>query len=673
MPKPVTLGRRAAIGVSAIAMAFAAAGSAAALTPRLEPPAAGDYRQPEEPFVIRLSEPYPRDAGRLALELDNVDVTSRVQPADDTYTVFVYRPYTPLARGPHVLRLVEYADDGRIVERGRWTVRVRLVETRVSPTLNYGASHRIDEKPESGEPGRSQGQGSSRVEAYTDNGRRRYAANGDFLIDSNTGAATGADRRTVEIGDFLFSRDSAHTNVSAGHHFPGAIQGVAQGNLIFDGYQRRGLSATAHAGPWQSALTGFALRTESIRGFERGLGIGDDDNRLSGGMARVQPFANVAVAMGYVSGEGADAGFGTGASDAGLEGDAGNVVVDTVWFDRRLRLGTEAAYSNLDLGPGFGEVSDQAYAVSLAFAPHRGLALGDRLLRWDVTLGYVDLGAGFRSIGNLGQVANIREYRSGLNAYLGDVSLNLSGSRTEDNVDSDLYPSTRTETLNTVLGWQPGVAEDFGGWLFRQPYLSLTLQGDRRETVRQPPGSAAFEVDLTTRGYIANASFGHPFGRWALSGGTTLTDDDTDLTPDMRYDTAGLEIGLQFGARYSLAPGISYDTATDRDNQVSVRTTSLRLSQYLAILADTLDLQIGASLNRSGASDDTQETEQWTGDMRLSWYHGPVTLWLAGNYFEVDSRMVASFAGPPVVFEQDRDTYQVLMGISLNVTGVSFP
>lgn len=677
MRKPVTPVRRVAAAATAIAITLttAVAGTAAAAdwTPRLEAPAAGEYREPDEPFVIRLSAPYPGDAGRLALELDNIDVTSRVQPVDDSYTVFVYRPYEPLTRGPHVLRLVEYAADGGIVERGRWTVRVRLVETRVSPNLNYGASQRLDEKPESSEPSRSQGQGSSRIEAYTDNGRRRYEATGDFLIDSNTATGAGDDPRTVEIGDFLFSRDSAHTNLSAGHHFPGAVQGVGQGNLIFDGYQRRGLSATAHDGPLGSAITGFALRTESIRGFEEGLGVGDPDNRISGGMARIQPFANVAVGLGYVSGEGVDAGFGTGASDDSLEGSAGNLVVDSSWLDRRLSLGAEAAYSRLDLGPGFGEISDRAYAANLAFAPHTGLALGDRVLRWDASLSYVDLGAGFRSIGNLGQIANLEEYRAGLNAYLGGVSLNLSGARTEDNVDSDLYPSTRTETVNALLGWQPAVAADFGGWFFRQPYASLTLLGDRRETVRQPAVSAALPVDLRTRGYVLNLGFGHPFGRWALSGGTTLTDDDTDLTPDMRYDTAGLEINFQVGSRYSLAPGVSHDTTTDRDNHVSLRTTSLRLSQYLAILTNRLDLQLGVALNRSGTSDDTQETEQWSGDMRLSWYHGPVTLWLAGNYFEVDSRMVDFFGGPPVVFEQNLDTYQVLMGISLNVTGVRFP
>lgn len=659
-------------GLAWIVLIHASVAAAASdWTPRLDPPAAGEWRAPDEVFVIRLSAPFDPNAGRLALELDNIDVTNRVTAADDSYTVFTFQPYTPLARGPHVLRLVEYTADGAIVERGRWAVRVRLVETAVTPNLNIGVSQRFDEKPESDEPNPTVAQGSSRIEAYTDNGRRRWSAVGDFLGNSNT--ATGEDRRPVDIGDFLLARDSAHTNVSAGHHFPGAIQGVPQGNLIFDGYPRRGLSATAHTLPWGAALTGFALRTESIRGFEQGFGIGDEDHRLSGGMARIQPFANVALGLGYVSGEGTAAGFGTGAADAGLEGDAINLVVDSAWFERRLGLRAEAAYSTLDLGSGFGEVSDQAYAVNLSFAPLAGLQLGDRLLRWDFAVGYVNLGAAFKSIGNLGQIANIEEYRAGFNAYMDTVSLNLNASRTEDNIDSNLYPSTRAETVNAVLGWQPALPPDFGGWFLAQPYFSLTLLGDRRETVQLPETSFAFPVDLETLGYVANASFSHPFGRWALSGGTTTTEDDTDLTPDMRYDTVALQVGFQFGQRYSLAPGISYDSATERSNDVTLRTTSLRLTQYWAIVAEKLDLQLGLSLNQTAASDDTQDTDQLAGNLRLSWYLGPITLWLAGSYFEVDNRGIQFISGNPIAFDQYAETYQFLVGISLNLGGVSFP
>lgn len=641
--------------------------------PRLDPPASGDYRKPNEAFIIRLAAPNNPAVSRLALELDNIDVTRRIAPVDDSYTVFRLQPHKPLGRGAHILRLVQYRADGAIVELARWTVQVRAVATKITPTLNIGLSGRIDEQPNTDATYRLAVQGSSRIEAYTDNGERRWSAVGDFLGNSSNPNGAGTQYQPLDMGGFLITRDSEHTNLSVGHHFPGAIQGVANGNLIVDGQLRRGVSGTLRAGPWDGAVTAFALRSESIHGFEHGFGVGDGDNRIAGGMLRMQPLANVAVGLGYVSGASNAVGFGTGAAFTGLSGNAVNLVVDSAWFDHRLGLRAEAAHSSVDLGGGFGELSDQAYAVNLTFRPKKGLQLGEHLLRWDFSLGYVDLGAGFRSIGNLGQIANLREYRVGLNVSTDTVSLNFTGSRAQDNVDSALYPSTRADTVNAVFGWQPKVSDDFGGWLFGQPYLSLSLLGDHRETVRMPAGSAAFPVDLTTRGYLLGARFAHPLGYWAVSGGTTTVDDATNLYPDMRYDSLTLDAGFQINKRYNLAPGLSYAVATDRATGVRTRTTGVHVSQYWAIVPERLDLQLGVSLNHIEASDDSQDTEQLAGNLRLSWYLQPFTLWLAGSYNEVDSRMLYSFAGMPLVYKQDDEAYQVLVGISYSFGGISFP
>lgn len=670
MNRPTALAVTIAKLVVAVVLLVPAMVIAASHGPRLDPPAAGDYRKPKEPFVIRLAAPNNPAVSHLALELDNIDVTSRVEPVDDTYTIFRFEPYTPLNPGSHVLRLVEYMTNGAIVELARWTVKVRVVKTSITPALNIGVSARIDEKPSSDKPDRLAAQGSGHVDAYTDNGSRRWAATADLLIDSTT---PDGMPRAVDLGEFLVTRDSEHSNLSIGHHFPGAIQGVAEGNLVFDGYARRGISGTVHAGPLGSAITLFGLRTEQIRGFEHGFGIGDDNNRISGGMFRLQPFSNVALSLGYVSGGSTVVGFGTGAGYFGLSGNAANLVIDTTWFDRRLGLRAEAAHSSIDLGGGFGELSDQAYALNLTFRPNKGLHLGEHLLRWDLSLGYADIGSAFRSIGNLGQIANIREYRVGFNANTETLSLNLTGSRTRDNVDSAIYPSTRADTVNAVLGWQPKVSEDFGGWLFAQPYFSLSLLGDHRETVDMPVGSLAYPVDMTTRGYLLNASFAHPFGRWSISGGTTTVDDDTDLYPDMRYDTLALNVGFQVGKRYNLTTGLAYDVATDRSSGVSTRTASLQLSQYWVIIPERLDLQLGASLNHIEASNDSLDTEQLAGNLRLSWYQGPFTFWLAGNYSEVDSRMIYYFSGLPFLYQQDDETYRVLIGVSYSLGGISFP
>src|SRR5690606_15590722 len=244
-----------------------------------------------------------------------------------------------------------------------------------------------------------------------------------------------------------------HTNVSLGHHVPGAAHGFGKRNLIFDGYARRGLSGTLQSGNSRAAITGFALRTESIRGFEHGFGIGAAATRMDGAMLRVQPTSQVALGVGYVSGEGSDAGCGTGSGSAPLQGEAANVARDSLWLEQRLALRAEAAFSSVELGEAFGGVSDQAWVGGLRWQPHQGLTLGEHVIPWSFDLNYARIGSRFLSIANLQQAANLEELRAGLNAWLGTVSLALTGARSEDNVDSDPYPVTRSDNLALAVNW----------------------------------------------------------------------------------------------------------------------------------------------------------------------------------------------------------------------------
>lgn len=643
-----------------------AAGQQADWQPRLDPPVSAAGRTPEEPFVIRLSAPYDAASGRLALELDNVDVTQRVQPLDDTYTTFQLVPYTPLDRGQHVLRLVEYRGDGNIVERGRWVFDVHVLQSAFELETNLAASVRVDETPEelfTMEP--TQGQGSARLAAYTENDARRLAVSGDFLVDTNT--TTAAGHRAIDLGDFLLTRTTRHTSVSLGHHIPGANYGFGKRNLIFDGYARRGLSGTLGGKESHAAVTGFALRTESIRGFEHGFGIGDAANRIAGAMLRFQPGSQVALGVGYVSGEGSDAGFGTGSGAPPLEGEAANVALDSLWLEKRLSLRAEAAFTSVELGEGFGGMSDQALVGGLRWQPHRGLTLGEHVIPWSFELSYARIGSRFLSIANLQQAANLEELRTGLNASLGTVSLALTGARSEDNVDSGPYPVTRSDNLALALNWAPAIAEDFGGVLFGRPTLGLNLLGDWRDTVHMPADVPALPVDFDTRGYSTFASFAHPYGTWSVTLGVTETEDHTDFTPDVRFESAGIATSFQLGERYSLTPALQFDVARDRDNEIDQRTTNVSLSQGWAILRDRLfwTTSIGYNLNR--VSDASSRQEQFVSSTTLSWQQDLFSFWLQGAYADSENEFVDFFSNLPARFSQEQ--YQVFLGVSVNWPG----
>jgi len=128
------------------------------------------YREPMQSFRIHIPKSVPTDVLQsLVLELDNIDVTAMVT-RDGEYAAFT--PIQPLEFGKHVLRLVEYAADGDINEKGYWEVSVRrsslFREADYAADINLTASQRIadnnDPAPGEEEPKGFNAQGSASLQ-----------------------------------------------------------------------------------------------------------------------------------------------------------------------------------------------------------------------------------------------------------------------------------------------------------------------------------------------------------------------------------------------------------------------------------------------------------------------------------------------------------------------------
>ena len=121
---------------------------AAEWSPQLEQEKQGQFREPMETFRIMIpSHVSTATLQTLALELDNIDVTAMIS-RKGSYALFT--PVQPLEWGKHVLRLVEYADDGSIFEKGFWEFEVRrstiFREMDYAADINLVASQRIADK-----------------------------------------------------------------------------------------------------------------------------------------------------------------------------------------------------------------------------------------------------------------------------------------------------------------------------------------------------------------------------------------------------------------------------------------------------------------------------------------------------------------------------------------------
>ncbi|OQX31530.1 MAG: hypothetical protein B0D96_11860 [Candidatus Sedimenticola endophacoides] len=130
--------------------------------PRLMPPESGSYHGPLETIRLHIPPEVPIEVlQQLGLEVDNIDVTALVS-RDGDYAV--YTPQQPLEWGMHRLLLVEYTQDGGILERGSWDLEVRKSESFREAELNISASleasRRIGEGDLDAPPARTQGSGS---------------------------------------------------------------------------------------------------------------------------------------------------------------------------------------------------------------------------------------------------------------------------------------------------------------------------------------------------------------------------------------------------------------------------------------------------------------------------------------------------------------------------------
>ncbi|MCW8891351.1 MAG: hypothetical protein OQL20_11895, partial [Sedimenticola sp.] len=317
--------------------------ASASWSPELVPTKDRSYRLPAEEIRLYIPPEVPVEVlQRLSLELDGIDVTALVG-RDGDFALFV--PIQPLAYGKHRLRLVENGADGSLLERGFWLFEVRKSEAFREAELNVATSvevsKRIGEKNMTALPTRrTQGTGSAAIQGRLADGDWQAGLSLPLFYNSNT------EGREVEVGEYLLDWQRKSLSAKAGHH------AIAPDSLVLSGFNRRGVSATFSSQAYATSVTGFNMRGSHLSGFQDGLGVGDSNDYVSGGVVTAYPVnrsdASVEISAIYLSGEAPDTGLGIAGDPAASGGDAWSLKADGQWLERRLRLRGEYAGTEYD-------------------------------------------------------------------------------------------------------------------------------------------------------------------------------------------------------------------------------------------------------------------------------------------------------------------------------------
>lgn len=596
-------------------------------------------RAPSDPIRLVVSGLAPATFQNLTLDLDDIDVTAFVT-RQGRFAIFT--PPQPLEFGEHRLRLVEYAPDGNIIERGAWTVEIRksraFREAQLQSALTLTASRRIADDNLVDPPGKAQASGTAQLQAAVANADWRATGTIDLMYNKQK-AFTARQKDRLDMGEYLLVTDALGARLNVGHHT------AAPESLIAQGFRRRGVSLGTSSADAGVSVTGFIQRTESIVGFQEGLGIGDKDNRVDGIAISARPIsANrdaLALTVSYLTGQGPiNFGEGVAGDPTVFAGNAASLVADSLLLERRLRLRGEVAKTRFDPdGDGIDSDLDgtvdlnlpaepaRAYTALVTYTPwHDKIAKG-QALAWTVGLENKRIGTFFDSPANPSGVPEGKSLRtfSQFNWY--GLGLYALLGRETSNAD-DIQNLETTETTQAFLQASYAPIQDYPAieagqepevpW-YGQPYFTLSLSDADQDIIDAGPFLPEGRFTATYNATI-NASFTYPTWSWSITRAHGRSEDFSGQNADTRTTSTQLSARFQLGNRLELEPSIGIDDTEQTEpalftTVVDSKTarTELRIGYTFT---EKLNGNLGITMNRIDTSDDS--TDQTTTDVNFS-------------------------------------------------------
>ena len=630
--------------------------------------AAATTRGPSDPLRIRLANIPAKTLELLALELDEIDVTSMITMEGD---VAVFTPPQPLAYGEHQLRLVEHSQDGSINERGQWTFELRksalFRDAQANGNVTINGNYRTSDKGLSDPaPDRGQANGNGQFNWSAEN--ENWRTSGMLSIIANTQSQLMPRREGhIDLGQFLAAADSGMFGVKAGDH------AIGPDSLILQSFNRRGISVSATAPDNKAAITGFSMHTTPSTGAVNVLGVADSDNLVNGAVATVQPSPGNAEALAlmgtYVNG-GSDSQKSTnviggpGASD----GSASSIIADSSLLQQRLRLRGELAKSFYDFDGSAGDLAPlggHAYSGLITYVPWSDMVVSDHPLLWNMGLEKKLISTYFHSPSNPGGISDRDMSRvfTGVNWYGLDVQVNVG--KESDNVDDNpLIPVTDSRQRSSVITYSPQVnyAPQANGqppetpW-YGQPSFNASFMSLNKDIV-QLNGAAINQPTHSTYTSIAGASFQYAMWNWSIMQ-TWVKDQgyNLDPTPLTRNTSTQLQGNFRFLERLNV--GMNAFSQNVEIVNAGTQTNGVGGALNLAYpFTDKINSSLAYSTRHDWSTNGSSDTVTSNTTAALNWVvetpHGVrpgVTLGMNGSYQDVSNKSA---------------TYQVFLLMSLS-------
>jgi hypothetical protein len=615
-----------ACGAAFLSLALGGAAGAALAqadwTPELAP-AASESRGRSEAIVILLpADLDPVTYGRLAVELDYLDVTAFVSAEARSLTLV---PPEALSTGSHSLRLIERGEDGSILERGAWVLDVRhsdaLRDLSLRADLAGEVNGRVADRGLSTPSQHITGESGGNVEAAAGDEQWRVSAQGNYLYNSQL--ELGLDQRNFDIGEYRLDGDFESESFFAGMTLGDHDTGVD--DLIMSNFYRRGLSLRAGTTDDRLSVTGFVQRTESLVGTRHVVGISHDEDRIEGAAVSIRPIEalkdNILLTGTFYTGEGSDGGFGIGTEEIIREGSGWSVAADTLWFDEALRLRGEYAQSEFDFDgkdEGFDAEGASAYALLASLEPLRGATLDGNTFTWSIGVQREQVDTFFQSLANPTLQPDRETTSVFTDFYWDEFAAQFRVDHQLSNVDDyDFLPTDRNINVYFNGTYTPFIEPLEDGSLpwYGQPFFGISAalyEIDRVDTSDDFPDD---DADNTTRSVTFSTGANYERWSWNLSHSVYSFEDHVDFMSDTLNNTTGVSAYVLVDDWLTLSPSIQWDRFDDRDTGDDNQTINIGLGADITVIPETLTASLYYSVNHRMGDGDTPDTNSLSGEV----------------------------------------------------------
>ncbi|OGI39683.1 MAG: hypothetical protein A2140_03775 [Candidatus Muproteobacteria bacterium RBG_16_62_13] len=636
-------------------------------------------RKPADPIRINLPQLQANVLQRLALELDDVDVTQTVARQGNQLT---FTPPQPLSFGDHQLRLVEHGADGSITERGLWKISVRKTAAFRDASLQGNVTINIvrrvaDKNLAQPEPDKGQYTGAAQLQGVIADGNWKITGQMDLIANHPESLMPrGVGHGQVDVGNFLFTGENGPVIAKAGHH------SVGPDSLIMQSFTRRGVSVGMQSNDKAHSVTGFSLRSQDVVGAQEGFGIGDSENRTDGLVITSRPISSrrdaMAVSATVLSGEGPAVAGATGTGTSGdstiAAGRAAGIVADGNLLDRRMRLRGEYAVTRYDFDGSKGRDTDlngtidvnqdaekdKAYAALMTWTPWTNKMVNNKPLVWNMGVENKRLGTFFKSPANPLGVADRELVRTFTDVNYSGFTAQLSLGRETDNVN-DIALLPQTESLQTVLSlsFTPQQAQVPGPdgktppppW-YGQPTFNATLI-KLDQDVEKAGATLTTGALNETQNVSLTATFTYPTWSWSLGHTRGENTNFRQTAVDTKNSMTQFNANFRVGQKLTLGPTVQYNKIKETDPPTGITakdtdttTAGLNLGYQFT---PKLNGNLGLNLNKVKTTDNSQQATTHDATGSLNWNLAQpqgarpgVTVSLEGQLHDVDDRITTT-------------------------------